>query len=88
MVSCIIRDIVNSFNPTYCNDLKGLILELTRQALVGGGELIKVFSHTFCNRQMRTVLQQDGSSRTNRNLSHTAAIERQVKKVTLGVEKA
>ena len=43
MVSCIIRDIVNSFNPTYCNDLKGLILELTRQALVGGGEVIKVF---------------------------------------------
>ena len=52
MVSCIIHDIVNSFKPTYCNDLKGLILELSRQALVGGGEAIKVFSHTFCNRQM------------------------------------
>ena len=35
---------------------------------------------------MRTVLQQDGNSRTNRHWSHTAAIERQVKKVTLVVE--
>ena len=37
---------------------------------------------------MRTVLQRDDSSKTNRNRSHTAAIERQVKKVTLGLEKA
>ena len=47
MVSCIIYDIVNSFKPIYCNEQKGLILELSRQALVGGGEVFKVLSQAF-----------------------------------------
>ena len=49
MVSCTIHDIVNSLKPIYCNELKGLILELSHQALVGGGEVFKILSQVFCN---------------------------------------
>ena len=40
-MSCIIH-IVNSYKSTYCNDRRGLILELSRQALRVGGETFKV----------------------------------------------
>ena len=37
-----IHSILNSLKPTYGNDLRGLILELSRQALRVGGETFKV----------------------------------------------
>ena len=59
MISYTMYNMINSFNPTHCNDPRGLMLELPRHVLVGGGEVFKVLSHPFCNGQMQSNLMRN-----------------------------